>query len=758
MSHRPTIALAVICKNEKHNLPVLMESVKDCFDEIHITDTGSTDGTVELINQWAAGENPANSKVFLHTFQWVNDFAAARNASIAEIKTDYFMWLDCDDSLQGREGFINWRDNVMQFGDYWLATYHYAHDRVTQKPMCSFARERVISMKFNPQWNYFVHEGCIPKPGMKSGFATTWNVWHRRTAEDIQADKARNLKMFEGRGQLDPRMKFYYGKEYFENGNSHEAYRWLKEAIDDPKLEMHDRILGMQYACYCCLGFKTQESYFTARQIAHLGLQLQGNRAEFHVIIADTYLAENKLPEALCYLWAAKNCKGVPDGSPYSGALFSYPGASGDYPTTQIAKIYFHMGEFQNAKAMCEEGMRLYPTNKEFEGILKGIEEAETKCRIPVVGEVPQVDDIVITTPPYHQAYDWDEELYKVKGMGGSETAAIEMAKHLKKLTGRPVKVFNPRASRLICESGVEYIPTTELNDYMSKNMPFVHIAWRHNIKVTNAPTYLWCHDLTTQGIELQQNFDKMLCLTPFHKRYNIGLANIPEDKIILTRNGIEPKRFEKKGEIQKNPRKVIFPSSPDRGLDRIMKVMDIARAEIPDLELHVFYGFDNLYKYGLGAFADECKKMMETRPWVKYHGFTQQDELMRHWMESAVWMYPANFIESFCITVLEAMCSGTYAITRDIGALQDTMKFANENGMGKLIDMDCETEDQMKVWAQELVSAIREERWKNVNVDPQQFSWESVAREWVTFMGLECPPVVSHPLMLSSPQTPTEF
>jgi len=45
---RPSISLCIIVKNEEHNLPRLLKSVEGCFDEICITDTGSTDKTVEI--------------------------------------------------------------------------------------------------------------------------------------------------------------------------------------------------------------------------------------------------------------------------------------------------------------------------------------------------------------------------------------------------------------------------------------------------------------------------------------------------------------------------------------------------------------------------------------------------------------------------------------------------------------------------------------------------------------------------------------
>src|SRR3954462_10439850 len=99
---RPSLSLAMIVKNEAENLPRLFASVKDCVDEIHICDTGSTDGTVEIAK--------AHGAVVTH-FEWCDDFSAARNASFQDVKTDYVLWLDGDDVLENPDGFRRFRDH-----------------------------------------------------------------------------------------------------------------------------------------------------------------------------------------------------------------------------------------------------------------------------------------------------------------------------------------------------------------------------------------------------------------------------------------------------------------------------------------------------------------------------------------------------------------------------------------------------------------------------------------------------------------------
>lgn len=49
-------------------------------------------------------------------------------------------------------------------------------------------------------------------------YATTWKVKHLRTDKDLQKDQSRNLAILEKNlDKLDARMKYFYGKELFEN-------------------------------------------------------------------------------------------------------------------------------------------------------------------------------------------------------------------------------------------------------------------------------------------------------------------------------------------------------------------------------------------------------------------------------------------------------------------------------------------------------------------------------------------------------------
>lgn len=90
MMNPPSISLCMIVKNEERCLERCLKSVENVVSEIIIVDTGSTDRTVEIARQFT-------DKIY--TFEWINDFAAARNFAIEHASGDYILQLDADEYL-----------------------------------------------------------------------------------------------------------------------------------------------------------------------------------------------------------------------------------------------------------------------------------------------------------------------------------------------------------------------------------------------------------------------------------------------------------------------------------------------------------------------------------------------------------------------------------------------------------------------------------------------------------------------------------
>ncbi|MGF1520604.1 MAG: glycosyltransferase [Nodosilinea sp.] len=84
------ISLCMIVKDEAATLARTLESAQGVVDEIVVVDTGSTDDTVAIAQFYGAK---------VHSFDWVNDFAAARNKSLRHATGDWVLVLDADEVL-----------------------------------------------------------------------------------------------------------------------------------------------------------------------------------------------------------------------------------------------------------------------------------------------------------------------------------------------------------------------------------------------------------------------------------------------------------------------------------------------------------------------------------------------------------------------------------------------------------------------------------------------------------------------------------
>ncbi len=86
----PTISLCAIAKDEEQFIAEMIESVKPLVSEIILVDTGSSDRTVEIVEEMGG-------RVF-HRL-WDDDFSAPRNLSIEQASGDWILVLDADEMI-----------------------------------------------------------------------------------------------------------------------------------------------------------------------------------------------------------------------------------------------------------------------------------------------------------------------------------------------------------------------------------------------------------------------------------------------------------------------------------------------------------------------------------------------------------------------------------------------------------------------------------------------------------------------------------
>jgi glycosyltransferase involved in cell wall biosynthesis len=84
------VSLCMIVKNEETTLPKCLGSVNNFVDEIVVLDTGSTDKTPQVAQQFGAK---------VHYFTWNNNFSSARNEALKYVSGDWILVLDADETL-----------------------------------------------------------------------------------------------------------------------------------------------------------------------------------------------------------------------------------------------------------------------------------------------------------------------------------------------------------------------------------------------------------------------------------------------------------------------------------------------------------------------------------------------------------------------------------------------------------------------------------------------------------------------------------
>ena len=284
-----------------------------------------------------------------------------------------------------------------------------------------------------------------------------------------------------------------------------------------------------------------------------------------------------------------------------------------------------------------------------------------------------------------HGLEPWDPDTLAKTGMGGSETMAWEMAKRLRKL-GHRVRVFGHLPALPLYE-GVEWYDQIAFHDLTadvlitSRRPEAVDDAFRN----TFGCRILWVHDVhcgDSMTIARDMRIDRVLALSNWHRSVLMQVYPLLDPgKIIVTRNGVDLKRFEDVAENWRHAHDAIYSSSPDRGLETLLAIWPIVRKSIPDARLQVYYGFDNWEATArLTGDENSLKRAMHLRgiiertEGVELFGRVDGKILAKAFRLAGVWAYPTDFTETSCITAMEATAAGCRIVTSPRAALAETV------------------------------------------------------------------------------------
>jgi glycosyltransferase involved in cell wall biosynthesis len=229
---RCPVSLTMIVRDEEKNLPACLASAAGLFDEVVVVDTGSADRTVEVARSFGA-------RVF--SFDWVDDFSAARNAALAHATGAYAFWLDADDRLEAPQ-----RERLRTLFDGLQAPDMAYVVRCGCDPAPGEGgggptvvdHVRLFPLRPDVRWTYRVHEQILPAL-RRAGVPVRWSdavIRHVGYSDRAVRRKKleRDWKILESeRAERpdDPFVLFNLGQVALELGETGPALAYLRRSL-----------------------------------------------------------------------------------------------------------------------------------------------------------------------------------------------------------------------------------------------------------------------------------------------------------------------------------------------------------------------------------------------------------------------------------------------------------------------------------------------------------------------------------------------
>lgn len=723
-------------------------------------------------------------------FGWEEDFSKARNQSFDMVPKedfDWMLWIDSDDELvvetpeleayfensKSEMPMEEWTDlfesackktltEMLESLDPYTQgvylRYDYAIDPETGSVAVVQWRERILTTKVNWQWVFPVHEVVFSPSGTQ--FARKSQVYvrhHRKVNERDEAARTRNRKIIAKALKENPqdlRMQFYFANEL------------MAEAEDTNDPNEKSRLAGAAILAY--RRFLSNENgqkddlYMSATRVGDLYLM----RGE-HDNAVNAYLESLKViadwPEA--YIGLARVCMEKEDWGRCKS--FCNLALQMSAPTTPTAHTPLtHTYTPLLLRGIAHEGLEEFaaaledylaakevwnPPNGMLEDKIKNVERItlavtsrDKDLRKSLRGKRPEKSIAFVTAP---LPENWHPEIEKEGGAGGAETAIMRLAPRFAADGWRTVVFGTPGAEhRGVDEHGVEwwkseeFVPNEEFTVLVASRVPEVYtaeVAAKHKI--------LWMHDvnLMERLFPFVERIDTIVGLTNWHTDHMSRLYGIPPDKFSIVPNGIELDLYDlNKRREDADELRLIWSSSPDRGLGTLISLWPTIKKYYPSSRLDIFYGWNlidmsikrgNPYHIRLKQdILGNIALLGGESGGIFQHGRVPQSELAEWQLQAHVWPYPTDFMETFCITAIEMQAAGVVPVTSRLAALNEVV--ANKELMIEGWPLNTTYQNR---WLRVFESVVEgsEEYQSELQLSgrafAEQFTWDAAYTKW---------------------------
>ena len=346
-----TVTLCAIVKNESHIIKEMLESMIPYIDRYDITDTGSDDGTPELIKEFM-DENGVPGEVYLSDWK---GFGKSRTEALRNCdgKATYAWMIDADDKIDGTF-------------EYPKEMTHHAYSLRLGRPDFSWFRNQIFKTGVGWQYTGVLHEYAelpnlppeqqqIIKWGASDYYVNARTLGARNVGIEPVEKYSRDAEILLSAltNEEDPyyepnnvRYQFYLAQSYFDSQQWPEAEEAYAKRVE--------------------MGGWEEEVFFAKFRIAILK-GIQGNDFE---IVKEAYLdAWNYRPNRAEPLYEISKMYRAMD-KPRLAWIYSKIGTTIPYPENDIlfiardvydwrmmdefGSVAFYAGDFHNGLIACE--------------------------------------------------------------------------------------------------------------------------------------------------------------------------------------------------------------------------------------------------------------------------------------------------------------------------------------------------------------------------------------------------------------------
>lgn len=241
------VTLCLIVRNEEHRLSECLESFSGLYSDLVVVDTGSTDATKAVAKNFGA-------KVY--DFEWIDDFAAARNFALSKVTTPWVMVVDADDIISSETKRVL-QDDLAKLPSHTLGVFlPYIYSTANKQAGFTTYLPRFWKVASGYQYTLPIHEYLdIPKEDIQRFVRLSHPIIHHKSQEDFSKSIMRNLRILERAIKTNPqqsRLLFYLGRENKSLGNYKQAVSWYSKFVKVPdvsKDELNRAYLGIG-ECY----------------------------------------------------------------------------------------------------------------------------------------------------------------------------------------------------------------------------------------------------------------------------------------------------------------------------------------------------------------------------------------------------------------------------------------------------------------------------------------------------------------------------